>query len=387
MKIRSYVHYVLMAVLFALAACSNVMDHKTDTVNIGAIYNLTGALGSLGVPSSEGAALAVDALNERGGILGRDVNLVLVDGETNLDVIPKRMQHLIETTENMPVIIGVTGTDSALAAARVAAANKRVFITSGATSTLLPADVPTYLFLACYGDNVQAAVAADWAISDLNARTVAVLYKTDMTYTKLIRKYFEEVFKEKGGKVIFSQGYTADSLKDVIAQLPAADLVYFAAAPDEVVKGITAMRATGYAGPIASGDGFDIDEDWKKLPTEDNSFFTTHADVSAANTSAEMIAFRKAFAAKYPDQEPSAFSALAYDAVMLMAEATEKAGSLGADAIQKALSTLQDYKGLTGTISYQNGSRIPVKSVALFRVKNGEEAFVQEILPDSVPAP
>ena len=383
MKLRSFAHYALMAILLVLAAC----DDKNETVNIGAIYNLTGGLSSLGVPSSEGAALAVEALNERGGILGREVNLVLVDGETNPDVISEKTQELIEATENMPVIIGLTGTDTALAAARVAAGNKRVFITSGATSPLLPTDVPEYLFLACYGDNVQAAVAAEWAISELKAKTVAVLYKSDMTYTKLIRKYFEEVFKEKGGDVVLSQGYTADSLNDVAAGLPDADLIYFAASPDDVIPGITAIRGTGYTGPIASGDGFDIDENWGKLPTEDNAFFTTHADVSASNTNSQMNAFRKAYASKYPDQEPSAFSALAYDAVMLMAEATEKAGSLDAEAIREALSTLQDYQGLTGTISYKNGSRIPVKSVALFKVEDGKEVFVREITPDSVPAP
>lgn len=383
MNFRPCAHYALMAILLVLSACND----KNDTVNIGAIYNLTGGLSSLGVPSSEGAALAVDVLNDRGGILDREVNLVLVDGETNLEVIPQRTRDLIEKTANMPVIIGMTGTDSALAAARVAAKNERVFITSGATSPLLPTDVPEYLFLACYGDNVQAAVAAEWAISDLKAGTAAVLYKSDMTYTKLIRKYFEEVFEEKGGKVVSSEGYTADNFADVVAQLPAADLIYFAASPDEVIPGITAIRATGYTGPIASGDGFDIDENWEKLPTENNAFFTTHADVSADNTNPEMIAFRKAFADKYPDEEPSAFSALAYDAVMLVAAAAEKAGSLDADAIRKALSTLQDYHGLTGTISYENGSRIPVKSVALFKVENGKEVFVREITPDDVPAP
>ncbi|MDF2368056.1 ABC transporter substrate-binding protein [Sneathiella sp.] len=383
MTFRSCAQYALMAILLVLAAC----DDKNDTVNIGAIYNLTGGLSSLGIPSSEGAALAVDVLNDRGGILDREVNLVLVDGETNVEVIPQKTQDLIDKTTNMPVIIGMTGTDSALAAARVAAQNKRVFITSGATSPLLPSEVPEYLFLACYGDNVQAAAAAEWAISDLKVGTAAVLYKSDMTYTKLIRKYFEEDFQEKGGKIVFSQGYTADTLADVIAELPVADLIYFAASPDEVISGITAIRATGYEGPIASGDGFDIDENWDKLPTESNSFFTTHADVSADNTNPEMIAFRKAFADKYPDEEPSAFSALAYDAVMLVAAAAEKAGSLDVNAMRDALSTLQDYKGLTGTISYENGSRIPVKSVALFKVQDGKEVFVREFMPDNVPAP
>ena len=56
MNFRPCAHYALMAILLVLSACND----KNDTVNIGAIYNLTGGLSSLGVPSSEGAALAVD---------------------------------------------------------------------------------------------------------------------------------------------------------------------------------------------------------------------------------------------------------------------------------------------------------------------------------------
>ncbi|MEZ4678407.1 MAG: hypothetical protein R2932_29740 [Caldilineaceae bacterium] len=48
--------------------------------------------------------------------------------------------------------------------APAAAAAQRLFLTSGATSPQLPAQVPDYLYLACFGDNVQAAAAAEWAL-------------------------------------------------------------------------------------------------------------------------------------------------------------------------------------------------------------------------------
>ncbi|PHQ71664.1 MAG: hypothetical protein COB93_02730 [Sneathiella sp.] len=378
-----FLGFIPFCLLVLLAGCE-----KQDAImNIGAIYNLTGEQQNLDIPSSQGAELAVAELNQNGGILGRQVSLVLVDGETNTTIIAQKAQQLIDETSDMPVIIGMSDTDVVLAAAKVAAKNQRLFITSGATSPLLPADVPGYLFLACYGDNVQAAAAADWAYSDLKARSVVVLYKEDMSYTALLRAYFEDAFRGHGGDIIVSRGYKTGTFAGAITDLPDADLVYLAASPDEVIADISALRATGYAGPIASGDGFDIGEAWSQLPAENKAYFTTHADVGLNNTDPKVMAFRKAYAAKFPGHEPDAFTALGYDTVMLIAAAAEKAGSLKVDAIRSALSDLQNFGGLTGSISYEDGSHIPIKSVALFKATNGTEVFVREILPTEIPGP
>ena len=356
-------------------------------MTIGAIYNLTGEQKSLDIPSSQGVELALEKLNATGGVLGRKVLLKLVDGETNTDVIARKTQELIDSSTDMPVLIGMSDTDVTLAAAKVAAKNKRLFITSGATSPLLPEQVPDYLFLTCYGDNVQAAAAADYAYSDLKAHTVAVLYKEKMSYTELLRKYFEEAFKGLGGDVVFSAGYSAQTFADVIKKLPKTEFIYLSASPDEVISTISALRAAGHNVPILSGDGFDIGETWSELPEESNVYFTTHADIGPGNTDPDVIAFRKAYEKKYPNNEPDAFTALGYDTVMIIAAAVEKAGSLDVDAIRTALSSLQNFKGLTGNISFEKGSYIPIKSVAIFRVDGGAEKDVREILPMSIPSP
>ncbi len=98
----------------------------------------------------------------------------------------------------MPGLIGFSDTDMVLAAASIAAKNKRVFLTSGATSPELPRQVPQYLFLACFGDNVQAAAGAEWAVKTLKARTAVVLYKQTSTYAKLLHGYFQTRFKQTG---------------------------------------------------------------------------------------------------------------------------------------------------------------------------------------------
>lgn len=373
----------LLLFITLIAAC----EDSEKTMTIGAIYNLTGAQKNLDIPSSQGAILAVEQLNDKGGLLGHKITLILEDGETNLAIIAGKTEKMISDNPDMPVIIGMSDTDVVLAAAKVAASNKRLFVTSGATSPLLPEQVPNYLFLACYGDNVQAAAAAEWAYNSQNARNVVVLYKADMSYTKLLRKYFTDRFKELGGAVLFNQGYTQKTFSDALEKAPNADLIFLSASPDEVVTEVTLIREAGITAPILSGDGFDIGDGWAKLPLENNSFFTTHADVGPDNKSPEVIAFRKAFAGKYPGLEPDAFTALGYDTINLVATAIEKAGNTNVSDIKSALSTLTGFHGITGEISFNAGNPIPVKSVALLKADKGTEVFVQEILPTKVPSP
>lgn len=380
---KQFFRTAILLVILLSAAC----QESEQKMNIGAIYNLTGEQQNLDIPSSQGALLAVDELNRNGGILGRTVNLILEDGETNTSVIARKTEAMIDANSDMPVLIGMSDTDVVLAAAQVAAKHKRLFITSGATSPLLPKQVPNFLFLACYGDNVQAAAAAEWAIESLKVSKVAVLYKQGMSYTELLRKYFVTRYRELGGTLTLDKGYTADNFQNYLGDLGDAELIFLSASPDEVISEVSQLRDAGVTVPILSGDGFDIGEGWQKLPEEDNSYFTTHADVGADNTSSAVIAFRTAFAKKYPGHEPDAFTALGYDTVNLVAAAIEKAGSTDVLAVREALSNLQNFQGITGEISFNPGNPIPVKTVALVKADSGSEKLVQEILPTNVPAP
>ena len=76
----------LSAILLLVGFATLVHTHrvqaesKDEPVKIGAIYNLSGSQASLGRPSLNGSLLAVEQLNARGGLLGRRVELIAVDG-------------------------------------------------------------------------------------------------------------------------------------------------------------------------------------------------------------------------------------------------------------------------------------------------------------------
>ena len=356
-------------------------------VVIGAVYNLTGGQQDLDIPSSRGAKLAVDEANHAGGVLGRPVELILVDGETAPPIIAAKVTRLFAKNPTIAGLIGLSDTDMVLAAAHVAAKHKHVSVTSGATSPRLPRQVPRYLFLACFGDNVQAAAGAEWAVKSLKARAVVVLYKQTSTYAKLLHGYFETRFKQMGGKVLAVRGYTLADIKTKAQNLPKGDLIYFAAQPDDVPAGVAALRSAGITAPILGGDGLDIGAAWQQAPHADNIYFTTHAYLGADNPDPRMQAFRTAFAKAYPGKEADAFAALGYDTARLLMAAIKSAGSTKPSAVRKALAATHGFAGVTGTISYRGGSRIPAKSVSIIAVKQGRQSLAATVRPQKTPAP
>jgi branched-chain amino acid transport system substrate-binding protein len=370
-----------------LVGASVGMGAEERAITIGAMYNLTGGQHDLDIPSSEGARLAVAQANAGGGLLGRPVKLRLVDGETKPDIIAAEAARLFSDVPDIAGLIGFSDTDMVLAAAPIAAKHRRVFLTSGATSPQLPEQVPAYLFLACFGDNVQAAAGAEWAYDRLKARTVAVLYKESSSYARLLHKYFQERFKELGGKVLAVVPYRLDNLEEEVDRLPKADLIYLAAQPDDVAAAIPALRGAGFDAPILGGDGLDIGNAWRQVKDARNIYFSTHAYISADNPDPRVKAFREAFAKAYPAKQADAFAALGYDTARLLMAAITAAGSTEPEAVRKALAGTHDFEGVTGTIGYQDGSRIPSKPVAIISIEHGSQQYMGSLMPKKIPAP
>ncbi len=357
-------------------------------IKLAAIYNLTGGQSVLDVPSWQGARLAVAEVNEHGGVLGRAVELLLWDGGTDPATLGFMTAELLGRNPDVSALFGLSDTDMVLAAANSCAAIERLFVTSGATSPHLPQQVPTYLYLACFGDNVQAAAAAEYAYRQLGARTAAAVYRRDDTFTELLQGYFTTSFARLGGQVVSAGSYaTLDELVQVCADAPSADLIFFSAAPDEVIDGVSRLRAAGLTAPIMGGDSFDLGDVWGDDPALSDVYFTTHAFIDSANPDPAVATFIAAYEQAYPGHEAGAFAALGCDTARLIMAAVAEAGSDAPAAVLAALPQVRDFRGLTGTIRYDNDSRIPSKSVTVLQVHAGQVSLADQFVPSKIPQP
>src|SRR3954447_8714080 len=250
------------AAISVLGLGAGAAEAAGDTIKIGAPANLTGALSSLDQPTLNGEKLKAKEINDTGGVLGKQIELVVYDTKSDPTVIASVGSQLVNQ-DKVPVIAAFTDSDSVLAMGPIAEQAGIPFVTPGAPSPQLPDQVGKNIFLACFGDNVQAAAGAGFLPKNLHAQNAYLIADNSTEYTTLLASYFKQAFEHEGGKLLGEDYYKSGdrSFAAQITKLKALgtkpDAVYIAAMPDDIGLVVKQMRQSGITQPIVGGDGYD----------------------------------------------------------------------------------------------------------------------------------
>jgi branched-chain amino acid transport system substrate-binding protein len=384
---------VMVIASFALTGCGKSSTESggkaaAETIKVGALFNQTGDQSSLDVPGVNGFKLAADEINKAGGVLGKQIEVVAIDGKTDQNACANAASKMVDVDKVMAVC-GLADSNYALAAGAITQKAGVLFLTSGATLPSLPDQVGDYFYLVPFGDNIQAYAAAEFAATDLKGKTAYILTDKAMDYTMTLSKYFKERFiKMNGDKSVLLEDTYQTSDVDFSAQIERLkglktqpDVLYVASDPSKCGVIVKQMRARGITQPIIGGDGYDTPllVELGGEGANQGVYFTTHA--SLANPSEKVQNFVKAYKATYNKDCENAFAALGYDTMYLLADANTRAGSADPAKVRDALNKTSGFEAVTGKISYAGGSRVPQKSVTVLTVKNGQFEFVKEVLP------
>jgi branched-chain amino acid transport system substrate-binding protein len=367
-------------------------SHAENSIVIGGVFALTGDESSLDLPAANGAKLAAKEINAAGGVLGHPISFVVRDTKYQMDVTAEVTTQLIAEDKSV-AIIGYTDSDSALASAPIAQAAKIPVITAGATSPKLPEQIGDYLFMACFGDNVQAAAGAEYSFKNFG-KTAYLLKDSGIEYTNLLAAYFKARFTELGGKIALEDEFD-DQTKDFsvqIAKLKALptqpDFYYISAMPYNAGLLAKQLRAAGFTAPIIGGDGYDTPDILTDAgAAAENVYFTTHGYMNATDGTDPIQKFMMAYKSEYGHDAENVFAALGYDSMYLLVDAIKRAGSTDSVAIKTALEQTQNFAAISGTISFSSTSHIPQKVVTVIRVKGGKFTLAAQLSPEKVPSP
>jgi branched-chain amino acid transport system substrate-binding protein len=377
-----------LALAVGLLASTSAL--AADTIKVGAPFNVTGALSSLDAPALNGAKLKAKEINDAGGINGKQIELVVYDTKTDPTVIASTASQLVG---QVPVAMGFTDSDSVLAAGPIFQQAGIPFVTPGATSPKLPDQIGDMIFLACFGDNVQAAAGADFVTKKLNGKTAYLLRDIGAEYTTLLAQYFDDAFAKDGGQIILRDDYkTGDKtftaqITKLKASSPMPDVLYVSAMPDEIGLIVKQMRQAGVMQPIVGGDGYDTPLLVQVGGEASNDvYFSTHAYMAEDSTPG-IQKFYKDYQAAYGTPPENAFAALGYDTLGLIADAIKRAGSEDPKAIRDAIAATQGYAGVTGTIGFPPDVRVPAKSVSMIGAKDQKLFLADEVMPSYIPTP
>lgn len=364
-----------------------------EPIIIGASLTLTGIQAPFDEPGLRGANLAVEELNKTGGILGRQVELVNLDGKSDPVVVGNNAIQLIE--RGAVAIIAPCDFDFGSPASREAQKAGLVGISTCASSPLYSStNLGDKQFTLSMWNTTMGSAAAEYAFKKMGWKTAYVVTDTFIDYTKSLSRYFIDSFKYAGGEV-FGEDTYAQGAQDFSAQLqriqalPAQPDVYFVSSyqPD-LGTIIRAMRGAGITAPIFGGDSYDDPQLVKTLADQGTDvFFITHT-FATPDAGPKMQAFLDLWQAKYGEPPDTAFVATGWDTVNILAQAMEKAGSTDGAAVAKAMEDLQ-FDLLTGKLDWSDaaGGHEPNKETVVVEITQGSTKFLGWFLPEYLPKP
>jgi branched-chain amino acid transport system substrate-binding protein len=384
---------LLMAIAVPLNGCTSAATPAAPIpIKIGGGYDLSASMSSLDLPSAQGAKLAVKEINAAGGVLGRPLELIVRDSKSDKVVTAQIAQQFVNA-DKVVAMIGFSDSEPVLVAGPTLQKAGLPFITSGATSPKIPAQIGDMAFMAAFGDNVQAAAGAEYSFKTFG-KSAYLLWDADAEYTTLLARYFNTRFTELGGAVVLADSYP-DQATDFAAQitklkaLPTQpDFYYVAAMPQHVGPLVKQFRAAGITGPIVGGDGYDT-PDLISVggAAANNVYFSTHALMDSAAGTEGIKKFMAAYKTEYGHDPENAFAALGYDTIYLLADAIKRAGSTDANAIKAALEQTSNLAGITGSITFSADTHVPRKGVTIIAVKDGRLTLGAQVVPEKVPVP
>ncbi|MBI2130758.1 ABC transporter substrate-binding protein [Candidatus Woesearchaeota archaeon] len=343
----------------------------TSPIKIGVMYPLSGDAAAYGLPIQKATQIAVDEINAKRGIKGRQIQLIYEDSKCNPKDGNAAAQKLVNI-DNVKVIIGGVCSGETLGAAPITEAGKVILISPSATSPDVT-NAGDYVFRVAPSDAYAGVVASDYAFKDLKAKKAAVISEST-DYAQGLRKVFKENFAKLGGTIVADEVYNPEDtdFRTQVTKVKAAnpDVIYVLPQPPQ--KGILLVKQIKEAGIKT------------QLLTAEVLIGRNVVKENAVNFEG-MIGIEQ----KFDDKAPKAAALLAkykqateedapfpgymggaYDVVYLLSDAIGKHG-MDTEKIKSYLYAVKGYEGAVGKLTIdQNGD--PIMDYSIKQAKGGE---------------
>ena len=371
-------------VKFASLACVSAMLLSTtafaegETFKIGAIGPMTGAAAVYGNAVMNAAQIAVDEINEAGGVNGVQLEFNPQDDEHDAEKSVNAYNALKDW--GMQMLLGFV-TSTPCIAVEAEAVNDNMFLLTPSGSAVDCITAGDNAFRVCFSDPDQGAASAKYIGENGLAEKVAVIYDSSDVYSSGIYATFQAEAANQPFEIVSAEAFTADSKTDFSVQLQKAkdaeaDLVYLPIYYNEASLIFTQAAAMGYAPKWFGVDGMDgiLSVEGFDTSLAEGVMLLTPFSADAEDD------LTKNFVAKYQEkfgEVPNQFAADAYDGIYIMKAALEQAeatpdmdASTLCDAMKVAMTEIT-VDGLTGAGMTWNAEGEPSKEPKAVVIENG----------------
>jgi branched-chain amino acid transport system substrate-binding protein len=376
----------MLAALVPGCSKSKTGGEASDTIKLGFLGSKSVNNANYGIPGEKGMKMAIEELNAKGGILGKQVEGIYEDNKgDNREIANIATKYA--TVDKVSAMIGDPATGLTKIAADIAQKNQIVIFSAGATGTDV-VEIGDYVFRNTLLDQYAAPSVVDWMIKTKNWKNMAIVTTGNIGYSTALTPVFKTAIQAKGGNIVkeesINEGETDFTAQVTNIKQANPDVIVFTGYYKEAALFMLAAQSQGLNIPMVGGDGLYGSDLAKIGGSAVEEKVILYCGFSADQPTPETDAFVKAYRAKY-NEDPDMFSAQYYDAVMIIAQAMEKAKSSDPKVFKAELAKLTDYPGVSGKTTFQP-NREPFKTpVFLVTVKGGKFPVLVDKVPTSTP--
>ncbi len=355
----------LIALLVALSGCT-----KTEPIRIGFIGGLSGRFADLGTPGRNGAMLAVEQQNQKGGVGGRKIELLIRDDQQDPVVAGKAVQNLLES--KVSAIIGPM--TSSIAAAIVPQINEAGMLMMGVTVTTASLTGRDDYFYRVIGTTTfYASHAARYHFERHGLRKAAlVMDVANRDYTESWANEYAKTFEALGGKIVAKVTFDSrgeKSYQNIVGALLKGKPEIISLACSSVDGALIAQTIRKVDKKVKlAGSGWTATERLIELGGAAVDGMLVEQYFDRFDESSRYKTFHKAFVERF-GQEPGFAGTAGYDAALAVIAALEKDPS--ARVLKKTLAEMKRFQGVQGEILFDEYGDA-LRSTYLNEVRNGQ---------------
>jgi branched-chain amino acid transport system substrate-binding protein len=334
---------MLTAIIFCRWGCTR------KPIRIGFVGGLSGSMSDLGVAGRDGALLAVEEINQRGGINGRPLELLVRD-DRNDAVEAVRVDRELVSAGVVAIVGHMT---SAMSLAGVPVANEaKVLMLSPTTSSNELTGVDDWFVRLYPPSQAMAGELARHARNALKVRRMVVIYDTDNRgHAESWLRAFRQEFAAQGGEIVAVKSFSSRSAKDFTSLVerslaPAPDSLFVIADALDTAMLCQQLAKRRSILPIIVTEWSTTDQLLQGGRAVERVSFVQNFDRQL--TSPAYLSFRDAYSRRF-NLEPNFAALFSYESVMLLAQALATADTPA--EIRQTILAIGSFQGLQGKIT------------------------------------
>lgn len=371
----------LLVVFTLLAASLAGCAGGQKTIKIAILAPITGDVATFGASTRDGAILAFEEWNAKGGVNGAKIEWVV--GDSRCDPVEARnaVNKAIDQ-DKVKFIVGAVCSSASIPISEVANEKKVLQISPTSTNPAVTVNpdgsTKKYTFRACFIDPFQGKVMAKFALEELGAKTAAVVLDQGNDYIRGLAEFFRDAFEAGGGKVVVWESFVKEDtdFSAIVAKVAEAKPdVFFIPAYYEKASLIGAQaKQAGVTAVMLGGDGWDSPD--LDRSAVDGGYHSNH--YSGDDPRPVVQEWKAKYKAKY-GSEPDALATLAYDAANILITSMKNAGSFDVDKVMAAMEKIE-FEGVSGKVTF-DAQHNPIKSAVVLQVKDGKVTYKMTVNP------